>query len=198
MAVRFYDKAVYDKIQSWIKDKNMKILKVNETSRLFQTLADENKDEPIQLPIIVLSRDTDLTIENTSKKPMSFDGYTLKSVDGGVLKVNAIPIIISYQLDIYTKEYDVGDEYNRNFIFNLINFPKLDIIIPYNGVEYHHTGNIVLNPTVQDNSDIPQRIFPGQFTRWTISFTIEDAYLFSVANKDNVHICAIDSDIELM
>ena len=32
---------------------------------------------------------------------------------------------------------------------------------------------------VEDNSDIPERLFKTQFTRWTLSVTIDDAYLFS-------------------
>jgi hypothetical protein len=35
-----------------------------------------------------------------------------------------------------------GDEYIRNFVFNIINFPQLDITIPYNNLNYKHISNI--------------------------------------------------------
>ena len=39
--------------------------------------------------------------------------------------------------------------------------------------------------TVEDTSDIPQRLFSGQFTRWSIRLTIDDAYLFSAPVEKN-------------
>ena len=49
----------------------------------------------------------------------------------------------------------------RNFVFNIINFPTLDITIPYNNLNYTHTSNIRLTGSVEDNSDIPERLIPG-------------------------------------
>ena len=41
MAIRFYDKALSAKIESWIKDPNMTILKPDEVTRLLQIQADK-------------------------------------------------------------------------------------------------------------------------------------------------------------
>ncbi len=188
MSVGLYDEAVYEKIRSWTKDPSLKILKPNESMRLFQVTADEKNDKPLQLPLIALSRDTNIEILNTSKRPLSFDGRMIRHEDNKgkdhlsrAMNLNAIPIAIKYQLDIYAKEFEVADEYVRNFVFQLINHPKLRITLPYHDLGYAHDCNIRLDSMIQDNSDIPQRHFSGQFTRFTLSFTIDDAYLFGIA-----------------
>lgn len=186
MGVRYYDTAIYEKIKAWVRDERMRILKPNESMRVFQLAADLSDDTPITLPLISISRDTNVEILSTGKRAMSFDGLMVKSDGKKTHQINAIPIRLRYQIDIYTKEFEMGDEYVRNFIFNLINHPKLTVTIPYNNLNYHHDCNITLDSTVQDNSDIPQRMFAGQFTRWTISFSVDDAYMFSAPIENNV------------
>ena len=48
--------------------------------------------------------------------------------------------------------------------------------------------------TVEDNSDIAQRLLPDQFTRFTFKLYIDDAYLFSVPIKENTR---VDGNIEI-
>jgi hypothetical protein len=180
MAISLIDDALYAKIQGWIKDPKMVILKPNETLRLFQTISDQTNDKPLTLPLIALSRDSEIEILQTNKKPLSFSGKILDSNSQSVQLFNGIPIIVNYQLDIYTRSFVEGDEYLRNFVFNFVNHPKLLITIPYNNVNLKHTGNVRINSTVSDTSDIPQRLFSGQFTRWTLKLNIDDCYLFSI------------------
>lgn len=196
MAVRFYDEALVQKFQKWIKNPNLKVLKPDEVTRLYQIRADENNDQPLQLPLIALSRAPAISILSPNKKPLSFDGMMEEANDNKSIQLNAIPISISYQLDIFTRHYIEGDEYVRNFMFNLINHPKFHITIPYNGKDIPHDFNIKLNSEIVDNSDMPQRLFPGQITRWTISFVVDDAYLFSIPVKENVDLSDEQSKIE--
>lgn len=195
MAVRFYDEALKNKIQGWIKDPNIKVLSPSDTTRLFQIKSDEINDRPITLPLISLSRDSSVRIRNANKRVMSFDGVRVRAIDnetkeeinpGRAYKLNAIPVAITYQLDIYTRYYEEADEYARNFLFNLINYPKLTIEIPYNNVCLTHDSNINLDNNIEDNSDVPLKLFPDQFYRWTLTLTIEDAYIFSVPLKENI------------
>ena len=179
MSVRYYDEALVNKIQKWIKDPNMRILKPNETARLFQITSDLTNDAPIKLPLIAISRDPEVEVLSTNKKALSYSGMRLDKNEKSQLSLDAIPIQVSYQLDIYTKELSEGDEYLRNFIFNFINHPKLSITIPYNDINFEHQSNVRIMSTIEDTSDIPQRLFSGQFTRWTIRLNIDDAYLFS-------------------
>lgn len=180
MAIRYYDEALANKIKAWVKDSSVTILKPDEVSRLFQMIADEKNDKPITFPLIALSREPDLEILSTNKKELSYDGARLNANEQMANQLNAIPIEIHYQLDIYTRLYTEGDEYLRNFIFNFINYPKLNIVIPYNGANIEHNSNVRILSTVTDNSDVKMKLSPDQFTRWTIKLTIDDAYLFSI------------------
>lgn len=188
MALRFYDEALLNKLKKWVSDEHMKITGPEETRRLFEYRADLNNDKPIELPLITLRRGRDFEILSTNKKPLTFDGMTLNAQQKRSDMLNAIPIHITYQIDIYTRYFAEADEYIRNFIFNIINFPKLNIQIPYNGSSIEHTSNIRLTPTVSDNSDIAERLNAGQFTRMTIPIYIDDAYIFDYKFRPNYSI----------
>lgn len=186
MAIRFYDEALANKFQKWVpEESNIKILRPEETAALFAIKADENQDKPLKLPIIALSRNTSIEILNTNKQVLTFDGVTIGKTDKRTMTLNAIPIQLGYQLDIYTLKMAEADEYLRNFLFNIINYPKLTINIPYQDQNLKHDSNIRLISTVEDNSDIPQRRFRDQFVRYTIKFNVDDAYLFSTPIKTN-------------
>lgn len=196
MAIAYYDNALLEKVKSWVNDPNMKITGPDETRRLFQYQADIKDDKPIQLPLIALRRGRDVDILSTNKKPLTFDGATLEANSKQSGMLNGIPIAIKYQLDIYSRYYEEADEYIRNFIFNFINFPKLKIEIPYNNAKIEHVSNVRLDPTVVDNSDIAERLAPGQFTRFTLSLYIDDAYIFDYKFRNN-YITEIKGEIGL-
>ena len=191
MSANLYDDAVVKKLQDLLqKDSGIHILKPDETSRLFNMKADTSHDK-LTLPIIALSR-RGFTITNTNAQPKSRDGIKIRAVNkngdavitDSVLTLNAIPIQLNYQLDIYTLNLDDCENYAREFIFQLVNHPTGEVFIPYNDANVTHKFTIHLEQEVEDNSDIQERLFPSQFTRYTISFMVDDAYLFSVPNKN--------------
>ena len=188
MAFYYYDQALLEKIQSWVGDNKIKITGPEETRRLFQYRADVNNDEPIQLPLITLRRNREVNILSTNKKPLVFDGLTLNATKEKSDQLNGIPIHLSYQIDIYTRYERECDEYVRNFIFNIIKFPKIQIQIPYNDSNIKHDSNIRLEGSVTNNSDISERLVVGQFTRFTIPIYIDDAYLFDYRFRPNYDI----------
>ena len=198
MAVRYYDDAVANKINSWLpKDKNRKIqvLKPDETKRLFSIEADEKNDKPLTLPLIALSRSNTVSLKQKTMTPMSFDGLMLDSDSKHTLQLNGIPIYLSYQLDIYTRRYDEGDELLREFVFKLVNNPQIVIELPYNNQKFKHVATIEMQTDIEDTSDISERLFPGQFTRWTLRFDIDGAYLFSLPYVDNVSIDGYELEV---
>lgn len=197
MAINYYDDALILKLKKWVpEESNLRILKPDESKRLFELTADDNKDNAFKLPLIALSRSNDIELLSTTKQPKSYDGLKLSGSkdNDAVLQFNVIPIKLNYQLDIYTKTYEEGDEYLRNFLFKLINNPVIKIEIPYNGVYVQHIANIRIQPTVSDTSAISERIFSGQFTRWTIQLEIMDAFLFSIPYRKNWKLYYNDSD----
>lgn len=191
MAIRFYDEAIAAKINSWLpksKDRTIQLLKPDEVKKLFTVEASENNDKPIGLPLVALSRSTTIDIMHTTMQPMSFDGLMLDSDGINTLQLDAIPINLSYQLDIYTRRYDEGDELLREFIFKIVNNPQVVIELPYNNQHFKHVATLQLQSQVEDTSDISERLFSGQFTRWTLRFDVDSAYLFSIPYVPNVHI----------
>lgn len=205
MAIRFYDEAVAEKINSWLpkSGKNkIQVLKPDETKKMFSIEADANDDKPLKLPLVALSRNTSINILQKTMTPMSYDGLTLRNVDNNkTLKLRGIPITLDYQLDIYTRRYDEGDELLREFVFKLMNNPQVVIELPYNNEKFRHVSTIHLAGQIEDTSAISERLFSGQFTRWTLNFGIEGAYFFSLPYVDNVYIeyseAQVESDVQL-
>lgn len=183
MSIGLYDRAFVDKLKRWTNGTNVSIVAPDESRRLFEMIADDNNDKPIQLPIISLKRPRGFTILRTAKTPLSCRGVKLQDGEIGAAVITAIPISINYQLDVYARYVSEADEYIRNFVFNIINYPKLTVTIPYNGAEYQHDSNIRLTADVEDNSDIPERLISGQFTRLTLNIYVDDAYLWDIPVK---------------
>lgn len=206
MAMRYYDEALANKIRKWVRDDSIKITSPDETRRLFEYQADINNDKPIALPLVAIRRRRDVEIKNTNKNTLSFSGKRLKGahkedenglVYCNVSTLNAIPIDLGYQIDIYTRYAEEADEYLRNFTFNLINHPEMEIDIPYNDAHYIHQCTLDMESPITDNSDIPERLVPGQFTRWTISLRVSNAYLFSVPIKKPYHVEGGEVKVEI-
>ena len=191
MAIRFYDEAIANKINSWLpKSKNRKIqvLKPDEVKRLFSIEADERNDKPIQLPLIAISRDTQIDVMHPTKRAMSFDGMMLESDGKHTIQLDAVPISLTYQIDMYTRHFDEGDELLREMIFKIINNPQLVIELPYNNQKLKQVCAMKLQGSVEDTSSISERLFSGQFTRWTLRVDIDGAYLYSIPYVDNVSV----------
>lgn len=189
MSIRFYDDAITEKLAKWIPDdKKMRILKPNESKRLFELLAVDSGDKQIKLPLVALSRNPQIEMLLSTKNLRSFNGIKLAATEAQTLLMNIIPVKVMYQLDIYTKTYDEGDELLRNFVFKLVNNPKFVVTIPYNGTDIQHTANLRLLPNLSDTSQIAQRTFVGQFTRWSIQLELQDAFMFNMPYKANSYI----------
>lgn len=195
MSVGLYDNALVEKINNWTRNTPVTVLTPNDTKSLLQILADKGGDKPIELPIIALKRPGGFSIQRTGKSPLSFDGFTLDATHEKASQLNAIPISIPYQIDVYTRYQNEADEYIRNLVFNIINYPKLQVTIPYNNENRIHDANMKLSPDIEDNSDIPERLVRGQFVRMTLRIDIDDAYLFDVRYRD---VYSFTSSTEIM
>lgn len=199
MAVKLYDEALLHLIKSWIKDPNVWVLSPNDFSSFIELQESKQNDKPLTLPLVCLSRTNDITILTNGNVPLARSGKKAEVISdtGKVKLLDAIPINLSYQLDIFTRYSDEGDEYMRNFVFNFMNHPSFYIMIPYNGINYKHVANIDLDTTIQLNSNVPQKLVQGQFTRWTISFNINDAFLWSVPVRKLKQLIVPDLDEDI-
>lgn len=197
MACRYYDDILVAKLLKWIpEESNLRVLGPSESKRLFELIADDNRDKPFKLPLIALSRSKDIELLSTVKGPKTYDGLKLLSTPTETLQFNVIPIKLLYSLTIYTKKEEEVDEYVRNFLFKLINNPVLKVRIPYNNAEIEHIANIRVLSSISDTSDVNERIFPGQFHCWTIQLEIQDAFLFSLPYRRNWRLCFEEGSAE--
>lgn len=187
MSVRYYDDALIEKIKAWFPDnRNLRILKDNDVTRLIESQAFDSDDSPLTLPIIMLSRGSDIQLDLNVKNVKSFDGLRLGSTsDNKVAELNVIPITVNYQLDIFTESSEDADEYVRQLLFKLVNNPTLYINIPYNNFNLKHIANLRVGSTISDTSDISQHLFIGQFSRRTFQLTLMDGFLFNIPYRKN-------------
>jgi hypothetical protein len=188
MAISYYDDAVTAKIKGWLADNStLRVLNPDETKRVIELSAEDSGDKPLQLPLLTIARNKELEITNAIKQNKSFDGLVIQkdTTNAATVHMNVIPVKTLYQLDIYTKRQLDADEYVRQFLFKLINNPQIIVEIPYNNYIIKHTANLRVLNSVSDTSDIPTRIFQGQFYRWTIQLELQDGFLFSIPYKKN-------------
>ena len=188
MAVKLYDEALLEKLKSWTTDTALQVYSTDSAGDLFKVLGDQGNDKAIKLPLIVLRRNGGFTIKNSTKRLLVYDGKSIEWTIDKAVQLNAIPIGIDYQIDIYARKQEECDEIVRNLIFNLIIFPDLNIELPYYGKHYQHKSHVSISSDVANNSDIPERLSFGQFTRFTLSLSIDDAYLFDVRERQNYSI----------
>ena len=191
MSIRLYDEALTKKIQDWIVDPNVVVLGPDDSTKLFMWRSDITDDKPIELPLITLTRDTTVKFDITAKRAMSCSGKTFNSTGKKSDHLNAIPMTLTYQLNIYTRYREEADEYLRNFVFNFINHPRMVISIPYNDSNLQQASFVAVEGTANDNSNIPERLVTGQFFRYTLNLTVSDAYMFSY-NFKNVPKCSFE------
>lgn len=185
MSVRYYDEAFLNKLKSWTTDTATQIYTTEDVKELFRVIEDQTNDASIKLPIIALRRSGGYTIKNTTKKHLMYDGKMLATTLEKAIMLNAIPINIKYQIDIYARKQSECDDISRNLIFNLITFPDLNIELPYYGTNIVHRSSIELLGEVDDNSNIAERLSFGQFTRFSLGAVVDDAYLFDIRERNN-------------
>lgn len=183
ISVYIYDEALVSKLKSWTENTQIQVYGPNETYRMFQTIADKTEDKPVQLPIICLSRRGGYSLSNPNKRVMSYDGITKDANDKVARQINAIPISIPYQIDVYARYLKEADSFMRDIVFNIINHPTFKVIIPYQGINLEHNANMILSSDIEDNSDIPERLVTGQFYRMSLTFVVDDAYLWDVRDR---------------
>lgn len=198
MSFFLYDTAIVNTLKKWTGDNK---ITVNTYENIFSYRADVAQNrEDIVLPIISLSR-TGVTLLSTTKKPTSYDGYIgtsqTRAEEEKILlrKLKSVPIKISYQLDVITKNRQENDNFIRELIFKIINNPTIKVDVSYNNSPYTHNFNIRLDEEVADNSDIPSHLDIGESFRQTLVIYVDDAYLFSYTTKDSL-ILNVETEIK--
>lgn len=188
MGVYLYDEALLSKIKYWTEKTQIHVYGVDEIRDLFQVMADENNDKPIELPILTITRPKGYSIINSNKKPTTYNGIRVIQGEETASMLAQIPINIQYQFDVYTRFQKEADMYMRNLVFNIVNYPTLSVTIPYRDINFNHNANIRISSDVMDTSNNSLRVFNGQFTRLSITVNIDDAYLWDLRVANNLSV----------
>lgn len=125
----------------------------------------------------------------------TWEKYYIKSTDihpSYMESIRAIPISISYQLDVYSRYAKEADLLMRNLVFNIINYPGFTISIPKANLT--HTARLVLGDSIEDNSNIPERFIEGNLTRLTANITVDNARLWDTRKLRNAEINIVFDD----
>ena len=190
MSAYLYDRALVEKFKKWTSSSKTQVYGPSETRRLYEIMADETTDS-VKLPMIAISRDAGYEIINDgrTRRPLSYDGidraYDEKT--NSMQIVNAIPISLVYQIDVYTRKWEEADILMRNLVFNIVNYPAMKISIP--DADMEHTARIQLGSnTINDNSNISERFIEGNLTILSATISIDDAYLWDVRQHRNAEV----------
>lgn len=188
MSAILYDNALINKLKKWTEKADVQIYGPSDQYRIFQINADKSNDKSFKLPAIVLSRNG-YSIDNISKRPMVWDGKKIEADENKVKQINAIPIKLDYNIEVYARYYDEADSYMREIIFNVINYPRLDIEIPYLGFNTIHASNIrISSSSIEDNKQGGLLSFNDQICSLKLQINIDDAYLWDSRVRTTVSI----------
>lgn len=180
MSVYYYDEAITSDFRRILHDGRVSIIPPENTFDLMAVLKDDN----VKFPMVTLNR-LGWSLSNNWNHYMLHDGSTDKiyydadnDLPALVMRMQAMPISINYQMDIWTATLQENDNIIRELMFYYRLNPTLEVHIPY-GLDTFHKFNIFFEPDVADNSDIPDHPNIGRYFRQTVSFYVDDAYLFN-------------------
>ena len=191
MSAYLYDKALVEKFKNWTSSSKTQVYGPSETRRLYEIIADSTTDSEIKLPCISISRDMGYEIINagTTRRPLSYDGANRSHDDKtkSMKILNAIPISLTYQIDVYARLAEEADILMRNLVFNIVNYPAMTVSIP--DADMDHTARIAFSSnTIQDNSNMSERFIEGNLTVLSATISIDDAYLWDVRQHRDAEI----------
>lgn len=194
MSVYAYDEAVVQDLRRIFSDGRIHIIPPEDAFDLIGTLQKDN----IRFPLITLARPGWLLSDNKPQH-MIFEGLPDKITDSKievpehrtdgfdssfkVIRLQAIPIRINYQVDIWTESRLENDNIMRELIWYYTLHPTLKVKIVYDDIERLHNFNLFFDADVEDNSDIVSHKEKGRFFRQTISMYTDDAYLWKTFSR---------------
>ena len=128
MSTYLYDEAIMNKLKRWGLPNSATLLSPNDIQNLYDIINQQNGDRGIALPLITLNRSGNFNITRVEKSPLSINALKIAKTKERSMQLNAIPIELEYQLDIYARQRVQADEYARELAFNFINYPEIEIV----------------------------------------------------------------------
>lgn len=191
MSVYLYDNAIVETFKSIINDDRIYI---TPAENVIRTIARLNDDD-VQFPMISLTRTG--TQLQPSHFSMRYDGLPVYAdYNNEVMqKLQAMPIRINYQVDIWTRNREENDNLVRELVFYLSTHQAMYVDIPYE-LNQKHVFTFALDNTIDDNSDIINHKNSGEYFRQTLTAYVDDAYLWKTSKAPTVNVTGIELDVK--
>ena len=199
VGVYAYDMSIIDDFRArfnYKKDgtpKTNNIIQITNSENVFEIIGDLENDN-IQFPIISLTR-TGWSIKDFHQETQTHLGALVDYIEPTdkkddrlkQVRLQAIPIKINYQVDIWTQNRADNDILARELIWFYTLNPQLLVKIPH-GLNAKHVFNVMFDFDIVDNSDIVEHNSKGRYYRQTLGLYVDDAYLWrsSVTNVPKI------------
>jgi hypothetical protein len=201
MSVYLYDKSVVADLRNRLGDSRISIVPPEDFMSFVSQIDIDNPDRA-KFPAISIERPS-WSLSDSKPQYMKTSGILAEKtiVDNNIhnnvyIRLQAMPIKISYQLDIWSVTREEDDNILRELIFYYRLHPTLKVTIPYQFTEpIQMNFNIEFGDTVDDNSDIVNHKNYGRLFRQTIPLFINDAYLFKTTKSGPTTIGSINVDV---
>lgn len=175
------------------KKKTNNIIQITNSENVFNIIGDIENDN-IQFPIISLIR-TGWQFTGAEPEFLNNSGGLVGYLEGEKgervkqVRLQAFPIQINYQLDIWTQNRYDNDVIAREFCWFYKQNPQLRVFIPH-GLNITEPFNLFIENEIVDNSDIAEHNSRGRYYRQTIGLYVDDAYLWksSVTNVPGIDV----------
>ena len=148
----------------------------------FMTAGMEFEDK-VPLPLISVYR-TEFTLNPVRNNALFFRGRTLAVSEDKISKERVLPLIFSYQMDLWGDNDSLVNQMFSELLFAVIEDPLITLIC--DGFDEPYKANLVLTD-IQNNSDSIQYASRGRLYRLTATFQVQ-AYIAKLEEKPRIRV----------
>lgn len=191
MSVHLYEEALVERLRQITGDGRIHVITPDSAIRYF-ALFDKDK---VQLPAVVISRGA-VSLQDYRNQAVSLKGQTARvNGEGYVVKAKLIPARFEWQIDVFAADRYTCDEIIRELIFYFITYPRFEVKVPYDlGISQNF--DVLLQPSIEDNSDLVEFPSRGECYRETITIYTENGHFFSSGKQYPVY--SKNSDVDTL
>jgi len=138
-------------------------------------------DDKVLLPLISVYR-SEFALNPYRNTALFFRGRTLAMTEDKIDKERVLPLLFSYQMDLWGDNDAVVNQMFSELLFALIEDPL--ITVEFDGFDEPYKANLVLTE-IQNNSDSIQYSSRGRLYRLTAIFQVQ-AYIIKLEERTRI------------
>lgn len=140
-------------------------------------------DDKVPLPLISVYR-SEFALNPYRNTAAFFRGRTLSISDEKVNKERILPLLFSYQMDLWGDNDSIITQMFAELLFAVIEYPLITLVC--DGFNEPYKANMVLTE-VQNNSDSIQYSTRGRLYRYTAIFQVQ-AYIAKLEERSRIQV----------